>query len=211
MRISQVKSEGGATTWPFEPNAMSAIAQAYSNANASERGDPVMRAMTMEEAPKVKAMRKDVESTVREGGCPTHRLAKKYSDSWFPGEISAETIGGCYQLHARRDSSAARGCLCLVCPLCLYQQKCSEDCVCLWPFLWGIPTALCCVVMPMCEREENGWVMRDKQGIRTGELLVVDKNDGTYACYSLKCCSTDFREEPDCMGKTFGKQVRIHQ
>jgi hypothetical protein len=24
-----------------------------------------------------------------------------------------------------------------------------------------------------------------------------------------KCCSTDFREEPDCMGKTFGKQVRI--
>ena len=122
-----------------------------------------MRAMTMEEAPKVKAMRKDVESTVREGGCPTHRLAKKYSDSWFPGEITAETIGGCYQLHARRDSSAACGCLCLVCPLCLYQQKCSEDCVCLWPFLWGIPTALCCVVMPMCERDENGWVMRDKQ------------------------------------------------
>ena len=28
MQISQVKSEGGATTWPFEPNAMSAIAQA---------------------------------------------------------------------------------------------------------------------------------------------------------------------------------------
>ena len=65
---------------------MSAIVQAYQVANASERGEPVMRAMTMEEAPNVVAMRKEVEGTVRGGGCPPHKLAKKYSDSWFPGD-----------------------------------------------------------------------------------------------------------------------------
>ena len=59
---------------------MSAIVQAYQVANASERGEPVMRAMTMEEAPKVAAMRKEVEGMVHGGGCPPHKLAKKYSD-----------------------------------------------------------------------------------------------------------------------------------
>ena len=121
---------------------MSAIVQAYQVANASERGEPVMRAMTMEEAPKVVAMRKEVEGMVRGGGCPQHKLAKKYSDSWFPGEITSETIGGCYEI---KGKTACCGLLCLMCPLCLYNQRCSEDCVCVWPFLWGIPTALCCV------------------------------------------------------------------
>ena len=187
---------------------MSAIVQAYQVANASERGEPVMRVMTMEEAPKVVAMRKEVEGTVRGGGCPPHKLAKKYSDSWFPGEITSETIGGCYEIKGKTECC---GLLCLMCPLCLYNQRCSEDCVCVWPFLWGIPTALCCILMPMCERESNGWVMRDKNGIRTGELLVVDKHGGEFACYSLKCCSSDFRQEPDCMGVKYGNQkVRIH-
>ena len=57
--------------------------------------------------------------------------------------------------------------------LCAYQFACNDDCVCVCPFFCGIPTALCGVCLPQCERAGNSWVQRDKNGFKTGEMLLV--------------------------------------
>ena len=40
-------------------------------------------------------------------------------------------------------------------------------------------------------------------GIKTGEMLLVDKEKGTIGCYSLKCCSSEFDEKPSCYGDKY--------
>lgn len=43
-------------------------------------------------------------------------------------------------------------------------------------------------------------VMRDKNGIKQGEVILVDKEKGTMACYSVECCSHKIEEAPSCYG-----------
>lgn len=63
-------------------------------------------------------------------------------------------------------------------------------------FVCGIPLPWSCFICT-CEREGNGWVMRDKHGAKTGEVLLVDEERGTVACYRTVCCSKEMIEEPD--------------
>jgi hypothetical protein len=117
-----------------------------------------------------------------------HALAKRYSDA-LPRKVTAKDVAGCYAYSHCFGSSV----------LHTYHADCGPDCVCVCPCVCGVPTALCCVCLGQCERDGNGWVTRDKHGIRTGEMLVIDLEAGTHASYALQCCSHEFKQEPCCI------------
>jgi len=142
-------------------------------------------------APDPEVMSK-VPASFKPGGGPTatYTAARAYTDGLGAGNVTAKDIAGCYMMH---------GCCFSVCPTCLYQVPCGNDCACIFPCFLGIPVLPICICI--CERDGNAWVNRDKHGLKTGETILVDKETGTFACYSVKCCSTEFNEESPCHGK----------
>uniref|UniRef100_A0A7S0S737 Uncharacterized protein n=1 Tax=Mantoniella antarctica TaxID=81844 RepID=A0A7S0S737_9CHLO len=127
--------------------------------------------------------------------------ALAYADSFGPGGITARNVSGCY-------TYAGCGGLCVVCPTCVYQFPLSDDCVCGFSFLCGVP-----LLFPfcLCERKRNNWVTRDKHGIKTGEVVVVDREMGTHLCYGVQCCSSTMDEFPFCVARRCceGKPVKL--
>lgn len=141
--------------------------------------------MTMVTPPDPQLM-KEVPESFRAGQPAPYSKARAYTDGLGPGNVTADDIGGCY---AYNFSGGL---------MCAYNMVCNRDCVCHIPIFLGIPTALCFICLCLCERDGNSWVMRDKNGFKTGEVLLVDKERRTWACYSLKCCSKEFKEKADC-------------
>ena len=54
------------------------------------------------------------------------------------------------------------------------------------------------VCMSCEETGDNSWVNRDKNGIKTGEIVLVDSEEGTIAFYGTRCCSEELEEKPQC-------------
>ena len=133
---------------------------------------------------------KTVPQAFRNGTPAPYSQARAYTDGLGPGNVTARDVGGCYQF---TGACSPFGCL------CVYNYTCGDDCGCMCPCVFGIPTVFCLVALPFCERDGNAWVNRDKNGIKTGETILVDKEMGTYACYSVKCCSSEFNEQTDCV------------
>lgn len=130
----------------------------------------------------------DVPASFRSGVRPAdYSAARAYSDSLE--RVTAHDVAGCHTCHG---SSC---CFPLCCCLCLF--RCCDD-SCFWGcFNIGIPVpcATCHPYICACERAGNGWVLRDR-GFKKGELLVVDRENRTYACYGKECCSGQMHEAP---------------
>ena len=79
-----------------------------------------------------------------------------------------------------------------------YDFACSNDCICTLVCFLGC----CCFPGALCEREKDGsnaWITRDgNTGARTGAVMIVDHEKGTTANYSVKCCSSEYEEKPQC-------------
>ena len=68
---------------------------------------------------------------------------------------------------------------------------------------------LVCIVCPVpilnpfpcicsCEREQNQWIVRDKNGVKTGAWVIVDAERKTIASYGVKCCTNELSDQPQC-------------
>lgn len=143
--------------------------------------------------------KQEVHNRVHEivrSGQPLHAEdALVYSRTLSPEE--QEKIQGC-KYCAPKCSSWYRWafdyCVCAYFLIC-----CSGDC--LWYNCWfmGITLPVYGQICCSCERSiDSTWVSRDKHGIKTGEIVVVDHERGTVAMYGSKCCSQELRERPDC-------------
>ena len=75
---------------------------------------------------------------------------------------------------------------------------CGKDCLCMPCCVAGICLPLYSCICCSCERSDNAWVTRDKHGVMTGAIFLIDHEEGTLACYSVKCCTTQLKDEPDC-------------
>ena len=115
-------------------------------------------------------------------------LARRKSFGNFSGCFAYQNCLGSFKLHT-------------------HHVPCGDDSFRVFPSLCGVPTVQRCVCLGQCERDGNGWVTRDKNVVRTGEMLVTDSEHGTHATYSLKCCSDTFQEKP-CCGATRVKGCR---
>ena len=83
------------------------------------------------------------------------------------------------------------------CPAHIYLMPCCGGC-CLYG-IWcvcGVPIpGISCVTACLC-REGNAFIT-EKAGVKTGELLVVDEEEGTLAFYNSYCGDMD--EDPCCV------------
>mmetsp|Transcript_1087 Transcript_1087/g.4364 ORF Transcript_1087/g.4364 Transcript_1087/m.4364 type:complete len:139 (+) Transcript_1087:65-481(+) len=118
-------------------------------------------------APKQQAMSDDVPSAVRRGDQVPYAKARRYHyglgqpiDDYYTGKFNC------------------KGCS----PFCIYWVNLG---CCLWG-IWGccgcIPSPLGCVATT-CLCEEGGAYIAQKSGVKTGELLIVDAEEGTLAWY----------------------------
>ena len=149
--------------------------------------------------PEVMKMSGQVPAMAARGETVPWHLARAHSDA--NEKPRSHDVRGCYKLE-----SEVTPC-CALCPFYVCNEPCAccgtpaEDGFISTGCIWGIPLAFCCVFWGSCERDGNGWITRDKHGVRTGEILVLDRETGTHAYYTLKCCSTQFQETPCCVAK----------
>ena len=157
-----------------------------------------VEAPTMAFPPEVIKMSDQVPAMVARGQTVPWHLARAHSDA--NPKPRAHDIKGCYKLESECNP------FCKLCPFYVCNDTCAccgtpaEDGFISTGCILGIPLAICCVFWGSCERDGNGWVTRDKHGVKTGEILVLDEQ-GTHAYYSLKCCSNHFNETPCCVAK----------
>ena len=87
--------------------------------------------------------------------------------------------------------------------VCTYNFACGENCLCFPCCTMGIVLPLYSCLCFICERSpDNTWIARGENGMKTGELIVVDHERGTYAHYGGKCCGgTHLMTPPSAIAK----------
>ena len=120
-----------------------------------------------------------------------------YSRSLTPEQASILHLEGCHYCVAVTSCGAVPG------PVCTYNFAYSDDCLCFPCCFLGmclpVYSCLCC----SGERAESGaWITRGEGGVKTGEIIVVDYEQGTLAHYGA-FCSEDLEDDPQCYCKRF--------
>jgi hypothetical protein len=74
----------------------------------------------------------------------------------------------------------------------------NNECLCIPWCCCGIclPIASCCCCS--CERQESAWITRDKHGMMTSAIMLVDHERSSLAMYAPKCCSEELDQDPMC-------------
>ena len=143
-----------------------------------------VEAPTMAFPPEVMKMSEQVPAMAARGQTVPWHLARAHSDA--NPKPRSHDIKGSIQRPAKSMQHFR-----LLCPF----YVCNDTCACCGTpaedgFIstgWaGIPRLFAACFGGTCERDGNGWVTRDKHGVKTGEVLVLNEQ-GTHAYYSLKC------------------------
>ena len=147
-------------------------------------------------APTPAEIQAKVHDIVRKGGTLHSNDALAYSRSLTPEQASILHLEGCHHCVAVTPCGAVPG------PVCTYNFACSDTCLCFPCCFLGmclpVYSCLCCT----CERAESGaWITRGEGGVKMGEIIVVDYEQGTLAHYGAKCCSDDLEDDPGCYCK----------
>jgi hypothetical protein len=128
---------------------------------------------------------------------PVHSAdARRYVATLTPEQ--QESIKGMKYCHPLPGCWGFRYCVCAyfmtLWNCCLF-YPCAFMGICL-PFY----SCLCCSCERGAEAGEGfgAWVTRDKHGLKTGEIILIDHERGTLVAYSTQCCSRELRDEPQC-------------
>ena len=109
--------------------------------------------------------------------------AVAYMKSLTPEQKTTDKFTGDYA--CKPKSSCCRSC-CPCASMCRSKNiQCSKNCV------WMVPCPFFCFFCwCLCEREREygSWVTRDKNGAKTGEVMLIDYERGTMAFYATACC-----------------------
>ena len=109
--------------------------------------------------------------------------AEAYMRSLTPEQKATKNFTGYY---ACRPKSNCCRTMCPCASMCRAKNiQCSKNCV------WIAPCPFFCFFCCcLCEREPNygAWVTRDKNGVKTGEVMLIDHERGTMAFYASACC-----------------------
>jgi hypothetical protein len=163
---------------------------------------PVMQGVVVSAQPVAVAdIQAKVHGLVRNGKQSVHSDdAWAYARSLTPEQASVRNHAGCKRCHNQKCCCPFPGGLC-----CMYVVPCKDgggacgkDCLCMPCCVAGICLPLYSCLCCSCERSDNAWVTRDKHGVMTGAIFLIDHEEGTLACYSVKCCTTQLKDEPDC-------------
>ena len=125
-------------------------------------------------------IREDVHGAARTRQKPvTESKAAIYAKTLSKAQASAKGFDGCHVCHPFCLPHAAS------CGICFYGGLCSDDVVCAFPCLLGIPLPYC---LHTWERQDQTWVLRESNGKISGRLMIVDHERGTLACFMKDPC-----------------------
>lgn len=124
----------------------------------------------------------------------------------------ASDFSGCHRCRAGRGAQrhGACGVVCAMCPVCVHNCACGEECTDAVWFWCGLPIPLLsCVTFSACYEDGDGgtFVARDKQRNKACVLVPLYGSSGGYAVYAARCdwssCSTKMRreDEPCCVAE----------
>ena len=125
-------------------------------------------------------IRADAHDAVRTRKKPvTESQATIYAKTLSKAQASAKGFDGCHVCSPFGLPHAAS------CGICFYGGLCSDDVVCAFPCLLGIPLPYC---LHTWERQDQTWVLRESNGKVSGRLMIVDHERGTLACFMKDPC-----------------------
>ena len=137
-----------------------------------------------------------IHEAVRRGKSIHSADARRYVATLTPEQ--QEKIKGMKYCHPLPGCCGFRYCACayfmILWNCCLF-FPCAFLGICL-----PLYSCLCCSWERSQEAGEGfaGWVLRDKHGLKTGEVLLVDHAHGTLVMYGTQCCSSELQNEPMC-------------
>jgi hypothetical protein len=146
-------------------------------------------------APTPAEIQAKVHDIVRKGGTLHSNDALAYSRSLTPEQASILHVEGCHYCVAVTPCGAVPG------PVCTYNFAYSDDCLCFPCCFLGICLPWWSLLCFSDERAGSGRWMKGKGKGKTGEIIVVDYEQGTLAHYGAKCCSEDLEDAPECYCK----------
>lgn len=176
-------------------------------------GPTVVTAQPTAAQPTAAAIQAKVHGLLRDGLRPVAvDDAWAYVRSLTPAQAHVRNHGGCH---------VCQPVTCCGCPgcVCTYNFAMGDGCLCPSagvPFFFsrsvvtararaGFPCCTLGVCLPVysclcctCERKDNAWITRDKHGMMTGAIMLLDHERGTLAMYGVKCCTQTFEEHPQC-------------